>query len=157
MPPATVGATQPSGAARLATYAELMMSDDGRGQMRSYLAAEESFEFIKELETRNMLIPVVGDFAGPKAIREIGKYLKSLDAVVSAFYVSNVENYLDDQAGKIDAFFSNVATLPLDQTSTFIRYGRAVVPRTGTRGAALGNMLNEVRPYGAPSNDKPPH
>jgi hypothetical protein len=89
-----------------------------------------------------MLVPVVGDFGGTKAIREIGKYLKGVDAVVSVFYLSNVENYLGD---KMAPFFSNVATLPIDETSTFIRYGRAV-PREG-RGPKLGSMLLEVRPY----------
>jgi hypothetical protein len=149
--PAIVGATQPSGPSALVTYAALMIADDGSGEMHSYLTTEESFEFLKELETRNMLIPVVGDFAGPKAIREIGKYVKSLDAVVSAFYLSNVENYLD-QGNKIGVFFSNVASLPLNQTSTFIRYGRVVFPRSARRGATLGNMVNEVRPYVDPSD-----
>jgi hypothetical protein len=39
---------------------------------------------------------------------------------VGAFYLSNVEQYLY-QDGKWDAFCRNVATLPLDQSSTFIR------------------------------------
>ena len=43
---------------------------------RSYLATEENFQFLKDLESRNMLVPVVGNFGGPKAIRAVGKYLK---------------------------------------------------------------------------------
>src|SRR5262245_35362867 len=60
------------------TYADLMVVDDGSGAFRSYLASEENFRFLKDLETKNLLVPVVGDFGGTKAIREVGKYLKSV-------------------------------------------------------------------------------
>ena len=42
---------------------------------------------------------------------------------VGAFYLSNVEQYLE-QDGKWGTFCRNVATLPLDASSTFIRLGR---------------------------------
>src|SRR4030095_4705537 len=70
IPPAIVGATGANrGGNNGATYASLMVSDDARGQYRSYLATEENFAFLKDLESRNLVIPVVGDFAGDKAIR----------------------------------------------------------------------------------------
>jgi hypothetical protein len=62
----------------------------------------------------------VGDFGGPKAIRAVAQYLKTNGATVAAFYLSNVEQYLY-QDGKWDTFCRNVANLPLDSTSTFIR------------------------------------
>jgi hypothetical protein len=102
------------------TYADLMAADDGAGHARSYLASEESFAFLKDLETRNMVVPVVGNFGGPKAIRAVGSYLKQKETIVSAFYVSNVEQYLR-QDGIWGNFCNNVHTLPLDATSTFIR------------------------------------
>jgi hypothetical protein len=40
--------------------------------------------------------------------------------VVSAFYVSNVEQYLTPVT-KLQSFYANVATLPLNSSSTFIR------------------------------------
>jgi hypothetical protein len=156
--PTVVGATGFGGGGRgggfgAVTYADLMMADDGSGNSRSYLANEENFAFLKDLETRNMLVPVVGDFGGSKAIREVGKYLKSIDATVSAFYLSNVEQYLG-QDGKTGAFLGNVATLPLDSSSTFIRSGGrgfggggGFGRRGGGLGSELGNMLSEVRPY----------
>jgi hypothetical protein len=129
------------------TYADLMMADDGAMQTRGYLANEANFAFLKDLQSRNMVVPVVGDFGGPKAIRAVGTYLKSIEATVSAFYLSNVEQYLN-QDGKTGAFLSNVSTLPLDSSSTFIRSGgnagRAV---GGGLGSSLGNMLTEVTPY----------
>src|SRR6185295_17708700 len=102
------------------TYSDLMTATDLRGAHRSYLASESAFAIVRELETRNLVVPVVGDFGGPKAIRTIGAYLKAHDAVVGAFYLSNVEQYLA-QDGKMTAFCRSVAALPLDQTSTFIR------------------------------------
>ena len=102
------------------TYADLMTATDEAGVNRSYLSTEAAFTRLKDLESRNLVVPVVGDFAGPKAIRAIGAYLKSQGALVSAFYLSNVEQYLY-QDGKWDAFCRNVAALPLDASSTFIR------------------------------------
>jgi hypothetical protein len=110
------GRTQPS-------YADLMTATDGNGQTRSYLATEESFAFLKDLETKNLLVPVVGNFAGPKAIRAVGKYLKEKSATVSAFYLSNVEQYLY-QDGLWRDFCRNAAALPLDDASLFIRATR---------------------------------
>jgi hypothetical protein len=121
------------------TYADLMTATDTRGTSRSYLAAEASFAFLKGLQSRNLVIPVVGDFGGPKAIRAIGRFLKGHGVPVSVFYLSNVEQYLYGD-GKWPAFCSNVTTLPLDEASTFIR-------STSSRGfiSSLGAMTEEVR------------
>ena len=67
-------------------------------------------------------MPVVGDFAGPKAIRAVGAYLKAHDATVSAFYTSNVEHYLFlNNSTAWQDFYANVSTLPLNEKSVFIR------------------------------------
>ena len=93
-----------------------------RGDPRGYLAAEASFAIVKALQTRNLVVPVVGDFAGPKAVRAVGAYLKRHGATVSAFYVSNVEQYL--RLERVwGSFCGNAARLPIDEASTFIRAG----------------------------------
>jgi len=99
-----------------------MLADDGRGLNRGYLANDENFNLVKDLETRNLIIPVVGDFAGNKAIRAVGQYLKSIDGMVSAFYVSNVEQFLV-QGNTWGNFCSSVISLPHDDSSVFIRSG----------------------------------
>jgi hypothetical protein len=109
--------TAPGG---MPNYAELMVAGDSRGEKQSYLASEEKYRFIREMEMKNLVIPIVGDFAGPKSIRAIGQYLKDRNVTVTAFYLSNVEQYLYSD-GKLLDFFRNVATLPLDASSTFIR------------------------------------
>jgi hypothetical protein len=135
MPPTIVGATGGGrgGGNSNVNYGRLMTSDDGQGNFRSYLASEENFTFLKELETKNLVIPVVGDFGGEKAIRAVGKYLKSIDAMVSAFYLSNVEQYLL-QDDKWDRFCGNTATLPLDDSSVFIRSGQGGPNTTNSTG-----------------------
>ncbi len=102
------------------TYEEMIIQTDWEGAPHSYLASEDNFKFIKTLEEKNLIVPVVGNFAGPKAIRAVGRYVRARGATVSAFYVSNVEQYLF-QDGIFEAFAKNVAALPIDDRSTFIR------------------------------------
>jgi len=122
------------------SYADLMTATDENGQYRSYLATEENFLFLKDLEIKNLVVPVVGDFQGPKAIRAVSAYLKSIDATVSSFYLSNVEDYLQGMT-----FCRNAATLPLDETSTFIRSSRGGGGfNGGGLNSQLGNMMSQL-------------
>jgi hypothetical protein len=93
---------------------------DASGVARSFLSTEDNYQYIKMLHEKNLIVPVSGDFGGPKAIRAIGAYLTEHHGRVSAFYVSNVEQYLDGD-NKLQTFYGNVATLPVDSTSVFIR------------------------------------
>ena len=127
-------------AGRRPTYAELMTANDGQGRQRSYLAAEASFAFLKDLQTRHLLVPLVGDFGGPKALRGVAQYARSHGAIVSAFYLSNVETYLR-RDGKSNAFCASVATMPLDASSTFIRSQA----QSGGFVSFLGSMQNETK------------
>lgn len=102
------------------TYSKLQTATDADGKNWAYLANESNFRWMKDFESKNLLVPVVGDFAGPKAIKSVAKYLKDHGGVVGAFYTSNVEQYLF-QNGVADRYYRNVETLPLDAGSTFIR------------------------------------
>ena len=124
----------------MVTYADLMMATDGAGASRSYLATEENFKVLKDLEERNLIVPVVGNFGGPKALRAGGRYLKDHNAVVSAFYLSNVEQYLV-RDGIWQNFCGNVAAMPLDEKSTFI-YSTG----GGGRGGGGGGLMSTLRP-----------
>ena len=133
------------GSAGFPTYAELMTATDAGGMRRGYLARHESFLFLKALHAKNLIVPIVGDFAGPRALRAVGRYLKEKQATVGAFYLSNVEQYLGRE-GRWTLFCENAATLPLDDASSFIRslrdgsYGRGIGLTS-----VLGNMLTETR------------
>jgi hypothetical protein len=95
-------------------------SNDRTGQPRSFLSSEANYRFVKSLHERNLIVPVSGDFGGPKTIRAIGSYVKDHHGTIRAFYVSNVEQYLFGDH-KDSLFYANVATLPIDSASVFIR------------------------------------
>jgi hypothetical protein len=127
------------------TYWDLMVADDGKGQTRSFLASDENFSVLKDLHEKNLLVPIVGNFAGPKALRAVGRYLKERDAVVAAFYLSNVEQYLS-RDNHWYVFCANVSTLPLDSSSTFIRSVRNSTYGPGVGlDSELGNISEEVK------------
>jgi hypothetical protein len=127
-----------------ASYLDLMTATDAQGTSRSYLANEENFDFLRSLETKNLVVPIVGNFAGPKAIRAVGKYVKENGGKISAFYLSNVEQFLQ-QDGIWDNFCRSVATLPLDESSTFIRSVRGGQYGFGSGlNSDLGSMASEV-------------
>ena len=107
-------------------FSTILTTTDDLGMNRSFLQSEENFRIIKNLEQKNLIVPLVGDFGGPKTIRAVGQYLREHETIVETFYVSNVEQYLFQNNptaanGGWQNFYNSVATLPLDSTSTFIR------------------------------------
>jgi len=80
-----------------ANFTTVMTATDPMGQQRGFLASEENYRVLRELEGKNLLIPIVGDFGGPKALRAVGQYLKDHGVTVTAYYTSNVEQYLFNQ------------------------------------------------------------
>jgi len=141
-------------------FAKLTTATDAAGTPRSFLATEETFKVVKDFETRNLIVPIEGDFAGPRAIRAIGDYLRQHGATVRAFYVSNVEQYLFNPAapggaevnGGWKAFYANVETLPLDATSVFLRvpFGTGGVMVPDPSRASLVPTLRRETPSACP-------
>ena len=138
-PALTYSSSGGTGGRNMPTYADLLQATDLEGRARSYLATEENFRALKSFQEKNLLVPVVGDFAGPKALRGVGKYIADRGATVTAFYTSNVEQYLF-RNGVWQGFYENVATLPIDESSTFIRSasGRNVLD-------PIGALVKDVR------------
>jgi hypothetical protein len=110
---------RPAGRA-MPSFAWLMAEADGAGVQRGFLATEENFRALRDMSLRNVIVPLVGDFAGDKALRSVARWLKERDAKVSIHYLSNVEQYLF-QSDAWTRFYENVAVLPTDSASTFIR------------------------------------
>ncbi|HET7618750.1 MAG TPA: hypothetical protein VFK20_09605 [Vicinamibacterales bacterium] len=139
---------------RFPSYRELMTTTDGGGVPRSYLATEANYQTLRNLQQRNLIVPVVGDFAGPKALRAVGTFLRQHDVNVSAFYTSNVEQYLF-RGEDWQQFYANVGSMPLDARSLFIRsyfnrfgyfsYGQAPAgPRSLTLLSPIPDLLAAV-------------
>ena len=108
------------GPSRGGTYTRMMNTTDITGRNSAFLATEESYLYVREMQRKNLIVPLVGDFAGPAVIRNIGRYLTERKATVGVFYISNVETYLSDPQKQ--TFYENVATLPVDSSSMFIRH-----------------------------------
>ena len=69
---------------RMPSYAELMTESDALGMHRSYLATEDNYRTLRDLEVSNLIVPIVGDFAGDMALKAVGAYLKQHSATVTA-------------------------------------------------------------------------
>jgi hypothetical protein len=104
------------------SYRELMVARDSTGAQRSFLTTHEAFAFLKDLHTRNLIVPVVGDFAGPRTVRRIGDYAREHGAQVQAFYASNVGVYLSTAQAR--DFCDNLATLPAAPRGPFLEGNR---------------------------------
>jgi hypothetical protein len=98
----------------------MMMARDETGRQWSFLASADAFERVRQMQRRNLIVPVVGDFAGPSAMRAVGAYVREHGAVVSVFYASNVEPYLFAN-GTWKTFYENVQTWPTAGSSLFVR------------------------------------
>jgi len=102
------------------TWRQLILSTDLEGVRDGYLASDARWRFVKDLERRNLIVPVVGDLAGAHALPAIGDEIRGRGLEVSVFYTSNVEQYLF-QYGTFPRFAASVAGLPSDSTSVIIR------------------------------------
>jgi hypothetical protein len=122
------------------TLAEVILQTDQNGKLGNFLTSREDYEFVRSLHMKNLIIPVVGDFGGKKALAAIGEYLRKNSLTVTAFYTSNVEQYLFDD-GLFPGFVNNVKKLPINEKSLFIRwvYQRYYHPAriTGQRSTSL--------------------
>lgn len=132
------------GRGRMPDYADLMVQTDAKGIERSYLATPDNYAVVRDLELRNLIVPLTGDFSGPHALRAVGDYLRAHGAVVGAFYTSNVEQYLFQQGDEASRFYANVATLPIDSGSTFIRSGGGRFRGYGGRGGMGSSLLEPI-------------
>ena len=101
-------------------FAQLASERDLEGRQRSFLATEEAFQFVKSLEDRNLVIPVVGNFAGTHAFNAVAQWMTANGERLSALYASNVEQYLYRDAG-FETFARNLIRLPRDSRSVVIR------------------------------------
>ena len=105
---------------RFPTLKDIALETDLHGKLGNFLARNEDYAFVRGMHLRNRIIPIVGDFAGPKALLAVGDYLRKNGYTVTAFYTSNVEQYLFSN-GVFGNFTQNVRKLPITDRSVFIR------------------------------------
>jgi hypothetical protein len=117
---ASHGSSLAAAAARYPSLRDLLLARDRAGRHWHYLASEDDFQYVKQLQARDAVIPVVGDVSGPRALKAIGAAIAARHERVSAFYISNVEFYLA-RDGSYGRFIANLSALPRDQDSMMIR------------------------------------
>ena len=129
------------------TYKQLISEKDINGDFASFLSQEELFQFLKNLQESNKIIPVIGNFAAPEAIPAIAAYLKERGEQVTSFYTSNVEYYLMYQ-GQYPSYLNNLEQLPIAENSVIIRSYfnrfRSSHPLT-TSGYASTQLLQHIK------------
>ena len=101
-------------------YRQLLLERDRAGRQANFLASEDAFQFLKSMQARDLIIPVVGNAAGDHALTAIGALIAERGEKVSTFYISNVEQYLIRDGG-FSQFAENVKRLPRDRRSVMIR------------------------------------
>jgi hypothetical protein len=102
------------------TYRQLLLERDRAGHQANYLASEDAFQYVKNMEARDLVVPVIGNAAGDHALAAIGQYIGERNEKVSAIYISNVEQYLIRDGG-FPQFAENVKLIPRDRRSVIIR------------------------------------
>jgi hypothetical protein len=105
---------------RYPSLREILSAAGPDGEPAGYLASESAFRCVQDLQRRHRVIPVVGDFAGSHALRAVAAEIRRQGLTVSAFYVSNVEQYVIDPE-PFRRYFANVSALPIGPGSLFIR------------------------------------
>jgi hypothetical protein len=121
------------------SYADLMLEGAALVGGHSYLATEQDFSVVKALQANNLVVPIVGDFAGPKALREVSEYLRVHETSVGVFYGSNVPDMLGrNNQRPLGEFCQNLAVLPVNQKTMYLggSIGR-IVPGLHTFSDAL--------------------
>jgi hypothetical protein len=130
------------------SYRMLMTATDADGLNRSYLGSDAAFAALKDLQQRNLIVPLTGDFAGPRALRAVGEWVRQHQATIDVFYVSNVEQYLFQQTDAWRQFYANVTTMPRHHRSLFIRsvsnrgWGRNQHPYA--RSSSVTSSIDEI-------------
>lgn len=102
------------------TLRQLILERDLDGKQANYLTSRERWEYVRDLEARDRIIPVVGNLAGERAFPAIAREIASRGERVSVLYVSNVEMYLW-RDGLFETFARTAASLPHDERSVIIR------------------------------------
>jgi hypothetical protein len=132
------------------TYRELLLETDRSKHRGNFLESEDDYQFVRGLQLRDAIVPVVGDLSGTTALAAIGRLMKRRGDELSAFYVSNVELYLF-QNGVFPRFAENLAAIPHNARSVMIRSvfagpGFWSIPDTPS-GYASASLVQTVRSF----------
>lgn len=102
------------------TLGGLLLERDLAGNRASYLAREANFQFLRRMQRRNLVVPLVGDLGGPRALAAIGAELRRRGEQLSVLYTSNVEDCLI-RDGRFPTYAAAVRALPRGERTVMVR------------------------------------
>ncbi len=141
------------------TYRDLLLATDSLGERSNYLASEEAYQFVRSLEQKDLVIPVVGDLSGSRALSAIGSHVRQRGQRLSAFYASNVEFYLFGD-GRFERFVANLNAIPRAENGVIIRsvFGRyaSYGSSSSSHLQATDDLVSRIRQGPLPLLRRPP-
>ncbi|SIN92864.1 hypothetical protein SAMN05444166_1656 [Singulisphaera sp. GP187] len=102
------------------TLGQLVRTRDRRGAPAHLLASEAGYQFVRELQQGDRLIPLVGDFSRPPSLSRLGDWLRAHSLRLSLLYVSDVEFFLI-RAGRFARYVESLAGLPWHEGAQVVR------------------------------------
>jgi hypothetical protein len=126
------------------TLGRLMTATDRQGHPAHFLAHEPLYQSLRVLETNDRVIPLVGDFAGDRAMPALGGWLRDRKLRVGMLYISDVEFFLL-RGGKFPAYLNNLRALPWAEGAVVIRASTREIPHPERRkGESSTTILRPV-------------
>jgi len=104
------------------TMGQLLQMVSLDGNYQSIFNSNEDYRYIRNMHLQNKILPVTGDFGGRGALQMIADFLKEHKLTVSAYYTSNVEQYLLQSTASWGGWINNVKNLPITDKTVIIRW-----------------------------------
>lgn len=146
------------------SFGELIAATDREGRQVGYLGSETAFQYVRDLQLHDRIIPVIANVAGTRAMAAIARLARERGLTISAFYLPNVEQYLIERDEGFAQYVANVRPLPRTTSSVIIRsYFRRLgthplfVPAPGNVSTSMVETIDsflhrfdtgEIRSYG---------
>ena len=129
------------------TLGRLILARDRVGQPAHFLARDEWYAAVREAHLGDRIIPLVGDFAGPRALPALADWLRRRHLALSVLAISDVEFFLL-RGGQFPAYVANLARLPWLEGAVLIRTStREINHPERVAGDSSTTILRPVAPF----------
>jgi hypothetical protein len=128
-------------------FARLIRSKDRLGRPAHFLAREDWYQAGRTAQIGDRVLPIVGDFAGPKALPALADWLRHRHLGLSVFYISDVEFFLL-RSGRFATYVANLRKLPWLEGAVLIRTSTREIPHPErTPGDSSTTILRPVAKF----------
>jgi hypothetical protein len=129
------------------TLGRLIRARTREGRPAHFLADEERYRAVRDMQVGDRILPLVGDFAGPKTLRALGDWLRKIGQAVAVAYFSDVEYFLL-RSGRFPDFVANLDRLPWAEGAVLIRAStREIKHPERVAGDSSTTVLRPVAPF----------